>query len=604
MSHARLLLNRGLACGLTCMLLYGAAAPASAQRPVHHLYRSDLPPGTVGTTRARQPGGGRTGYVQPIQIIVPAGAVVSPANDGEFAVASTDLRIGLMFGQPYRLRITDIPRHEGQELYPSIEVIDRLHPPPGQKNRFPITIEITQDDLELALNGGMVVRVIYLENPNEAFPKRDEGEQRSVDVLPSEDPLHVADDYGRPMAIVRLGSRVPIDNALDASFLFGSPPVEWITADDQRLGLPSGAASAVDNASPLVDAAGTTFPDDSSWLEQAIDPNCPCLRMNDPADCQCGLDEDPNDRPEGIVGPWPPDEYICDGGDRETRVVVNAELEVSGLDLEDTILHYDTLGGNTLVAASNSVCIYAPRFAAVRKIVQASEDDRLLTMHELEQPLPAIVDLDQQRPVLVNQPLPTLRDVGLKAPLALRYRTRGVDLLNVLPVRELVNDFEAYEDLQIIRLGVHRRSERPLLLESTRAAEVWTAYLAPEVILDEEIAQVDVRVEKAEALYRVDQGPPRLRVIKVASCGSVRPGDEITFTLRFDNIGEQTIGNVTLLDNLTTRLEYIPDTAQCSLHADFFTDQNEGESLTLRWEIRDPVKPGDGGILRFRCLVR
>ena len=55
---------------------------------------------------------------------------------------------------------------------------------------------------------------------------------------------------------------------------------------------------------------------------------------------------------------------------------------------------------------------------------------------------------------------------------------------------------------------------------------------------------------------------PRLRLIKLASCGHAQPGEEIEFTLRFDNIGDQTIGNVTIVDNLTTRLEYVPELGQ------------------------------------------
>ena len=33
------------------------------------------------------------------------------------------------------------------------------------------------------------------------------------------------------------------------------------------------------------------------------------------------------------------------------------------------------------------------------------------------------------------------------------------------------------------------------------------------------------------------------------------PGDEVDFTLRFDNVGNQPIGNVTIVDDLTGRLE-------------------------------------------------
>jgi hypothetical protein len=59
-----------------------------------------------------------------------------------------------------------------------------------------------------------------------------------------------------------------------------------------------------------------------------------------------------------------------------------------------------------------------------------------------------------------------------------------------------------------------------------------------------------------------------------------------------------------LVDNLTTRLEYVPGSAQASVKAAFAVEPNEGESLVLRWEIDDPLDPGEGGIVRFRCRVR
>ena len=42
----------------------------------------------------------------------------------------------------------------------------------------------------------------------------------------------------------------------------------------------------------------------------------------------------------------------------------------------------------------------------------------------------------------------------------------------------------------------------------------------------------------------------------------------------------------------------------CSVKADFFAEENEGESLVLRWEIIDPLEVGQGGIIRFQCRVR
>jgi uncharacterized repeat protein (TIGR01451 family) len=342
----------------------------------------------------------------------------------------------------------------------------------------------------------------------------------------------------------------------------------------------------------------------NNWpLDQPV-PTCPHCQQ--PGDCGCGSGSGPDGwRPEGVTGPWPPDEYLCDGGDQETRVAVGRDWTVYGLDLEDTVAHYDTLDGQTVVTPSNSVCIYAPRFSAVRRVVQTSEDGLLLAMQTVEQPLPAITEEGADQPTRIDQPLLPQPEVALRGPLGLRHRTRGTELLVALPVHELVKDFAVHEDFQVIRLGIHQTSERAEVERYSVAAVQWTDALAPEVMLEQEPAQIDVTVEKIGTEYHLaPEGSPRLRVIKLASCCSALPGEEITFTLRFDNTGEQTIGNVTILDNLTTRLEYVPDSAQCSLKADFFHDQNQGESLSLRWEIREPIRPGEGGIIRFRCKVR
>jgi hypothetical protein len=61
---------------------------------------------------------------------------------------------------------------------------------------------------------------------------------------------------------------------------------------------------------------------------------------------------------------------------------------------------------------------------------------------------------------------------------------------------------------------------------------------------------------------------------------------------------------VTIVDNLSARLEYVPDSAKSTLETDFFTEANESGSLVLRWEIHDPLEPGDGGVLQFKCMVR
>lgn len=161
----------------------------------------------------------------------------------------TPLNVGLLIAPVYRMKISNIPAHEGEEVYPTVEVIDRLYPPRGQERRFPIPIELSQTDLELALEGHYVTRVIYLEEPRAALPvaQRPKGEQEWFDAGPGVNPLEEADRWGRPVAILRMGGRVPDEQAgLDAHFMGGCPPFTMFRpwTESIRPGLPAPVANA------------------------------------------------------------------------------------------------------------------------------------------------------------------------------------------------------------------------------------------------------------------------------------------------------------------------------------------------------------------------
>ena len=320
-------------------------------------------------------------------------------------------------------------------------------------------------------------------------------------------------------------------------------------------------------------------------------------------DCTCPPDIE-YWRPHGYEGVWPADEYLCDGGDANVRATVNRDSVVYGLDLEDTIAHYDTADGRTLVTPSNSVCIYAPRFASVRKLVGVQQDERLLRPGEIDLPVPPLVEEATRPPMVVEQPLPTLRLLDIDGPLALRDRRREVEIDQTQRVAELVREFEAYEDFQVVRLGVDSSAEKARLIESIVAAVEWSDNDAPEVLVGGQEAAVNKSVERTGLVYQVEVGSPCLRIIKLADRTAAQPGEIVEFTLRYDNIGEQTVDQVTIMDNLTTRLEYVPNSSQSDREAEFLSEENQGESLALRWEIKEPLLPGDGGIIRFRCRVR
>lgn len=203
------------------MSLLLAEAPS-----VHYEHAGVMPPGAIGGRKLLR-GGPLPGYFQPVEISGPEGLLVATVANGAFdEPQGAPLRVGLLIGGVYRLRVTNIPLQPGFEVYPTIEVIDRLYPPVGQEFKFPIPVDLSQEELEMALEGRFVTRVIYLEDPEAAEPiARDADEQAYFEVQAGDDPLAVADTLGRPVAILRMGARVPGPDGPDETFLYGSPPL-------------------------------------------------------------------------------------------------------------------------------------------------------------------------------------------------------------------------------------------------------------------------------------------------------------------------------------------------------------------------------------------
>jgi hypothetical protein len=133
--------------------------------------------------------------------------------------------VGLLVGQVYRFRLSEIPLHQGVVLYPTVELIDRLYPPAGQAIKFPVPVEFTEQELDMAARGMFVTRVIYVEDPLRAMPDKQLAGQPWFEVGESEDPLAVADQLGRPIAILRLGGRDWGATNNDPRANYGCPPL-------------------------------------------------------------------------------------------------------------------------------------------------------------------------------------------------------------------------------------------------------------------------------------------------------------------------------------------------------------------------------------------
>lgn len=249
-----------------CLLLlpWWGAAPAVAQFPgglplpggayqnaaaVQRVHSADSPPGVVGGARLQR-WGAVAGYYQPVAFRGPDGTAFSLAAEGAFQPpqdSADPLHAGLLIGAVYRFQITSIPGYEGEELYPTVEVIDRTYPPHHLATRHPIPVNLELDDLRDALAGKLVTRVIYLEDPGSAVPIETQPDRgMTFDIPPYQDPLDVADALGRPVAIVRIGSVMPPHYPeLMPQFLFGNPP--WMRMEAaQTLPTEPGAATVSD----------------------------------------------------------------------------------------------------------------------------------------------------------------------------------------------------------------------------------------------------------------------------------------------------------------------------------------------------------------------
>ena len=211
---------------LGCLLCASVAAQVSAQQPVRHeLIRGDMPPGQAAQLY-QQADPSLIGHLQPVQLVAPADTTVEVGDAASsFGQAHAgQMTVNMAIGYVYRFKLSDfpIPDTAGKALYPSIEVIGKLSPPPGLENDFPIQVVVTQDDIDLALSGRLVTRVIYLEDSRGTLPHlHTETTQPSVDVRRGQDPLRAAQQMGRPMAIFRMGSRVPLKNEIAEWFAFG-----------------------------------------------------------------------------------------------------------------------------------------------------------------------------------------------------------------------------------------------------------------------------------------------------------------------------------------------------------------------------------------------
>lgn len=322
---------------------------------------------------------------------------------------------------------------------------------------------------------------------------------------------------------------------------------------------------------------------------------------------QAGFPSTESDGSGGAVfDPEHADEYIFDGGDRDLPVHYS-EFTRQGLDTEDTIAEYTNEDGKEFVRVSNRVAIYSPRFGAVRT-VGSTEGNYGVQKGNVSTDLgrtgrfsSRTSDMQKIERLSVHNALVRTRGSAfLTRKKADRFHT-GDMTATVDIVRNV------YENIGSLRRGEFDQTAEAQLAKAFKAAERWTTARHPVITASTSGSHEATKLQKHENAIVIDPAektPGDLRIFKLADKVTAQPGDVITFTLRYENVGQEELLNVRIVDNLTPRLEYVEDSVQSDRPATIAEEDNAEGSLVLLFELEGPLPGETAGVIRFQCRVR
>ena len=356
-------------------------------------------------------------------------------------------------------------------------------------------------------------------------------------------------------------------------------------------------------ATPQVPRSGAPLRvNTASQIETTPLPRSPRLVL-----AQAGF---PSTESEGSGGPiFDPkyaDEYLIDGGDRNAPVHYGAFTR-EGLDTEDTVAEYLDADGKEYVRVTNQVAVYSPRFGAVRTVSQTEGQFGILKGN---------VARDLGRTGRVNNRLVAMQkierrsvhDIGVRSRgsgLERRTRVRGFSRIDLDASVDLVQN--VFQDVALIRRGEFDQSSEAQLAKWFKAAQRWTSTKHPVITAStsgSQEAQNLTKSENAIVVEEPDKKPGNLRIFKLADKVTAKPGDVITFTIRYENVGEEELFHVRIVDNLTPRLQYVDNSAQSDRPAGITVEDNGEGSLLMKFELDEPLPGETAGVIRFQCKVR
>jgi uncharacterized repeat protein (TIGR01451 family) len=303
-----------------------------------------------------------------------------------------------------------------------------------------------------------------------------------------------------------------------------------------------------------------------------------------------------------------PDEYIFDGGDRNAPAGYVAGQR-SGFDSEDTVAKYTDHTGDARTTPSNRVAIYAPRFGSVRTVTGLQADTKV----------------DKAAGARDNQSIGNIKTgkaaqenvhETILSGLESRRRVDGMEAATPAMQARRTDSLEqnrkvdeGHEGRHYSSYGLMERHQSPVLQQQIQNAIAWTRDQYPVLTASTTNASnitATFKVQQTVGLEDERKTKGNIHVVKLADRDMAQSGDTITFTIRFENTGDFDVYDVSIVDNLTPRLDYVPGSARIDdQHPGevIVEDNGEGSSI-LTFNLDEALKGHDRGEITFEARVR
>lgn len=113
------------------------------------------------------------------------------------------------YANVYRLKLSNIPNRPGEELYPTLEIAPPCAATQAFLQHSMVPIEFNDNDIDQALSGNYITKVIYLPTPEfQSLATTGVGTLVSTQLEPGADPIREAMRRGSILAIIRMGNKI------------------------------------------------------------------------------------------------------------------------------------------------------------------------------------------------------------------------------------------------------------------------------------------------------------------------------------------------------------------------------------------------------------